>query len=625
MSVIDDIKQRLDIEEIVSQYVGLQKAGRNFKALCPFHSEKHASFFVFPERQSWHCFGACGTGGDIFSFVMKKEGMDFGQTLRLLAEKAGVSLADSSSPQKEAEERQKERLFQINEVAAEYYHHMLLSSSAGEMARSYIARRGLSSQTIDNFQLGFSSDSFEDLKEYLLAEGYEEAELVGAGLLVERESGGSYDRFRNRLMFPVRDTRGRVTGFGARALDEALPKYLNSPQTLIFDKSSSLYGIDRARAAIRKNEQAVIVEGYIDVLLVHQYGWENVIASMGTALAEGQLIILKKLTKKLVLALDADAAGEEATLRSEEVLNQALDKKVVPVPTRFGSVKLESVLDADIKVMVLPAGKDPDEVVREDASLWQQLIVDAKPMVDFILDTVIAKVDLDNAKDKSMAVDKLLPLLYRMKDLIQQGHYVQKLARILKIDVRALEDTLGRFRLAERKQRVGKNIRGYTPVATASRSSSPLEEYCMALLLQYSGLRTEGMKLPLDYFEHPGNRQLFLEWQQSADLSSLRNNLDVSLHDSLNNLLNRVFPPALQASEEIQRQTLGDCILRLKEQWLRNLEVKKEEVLAAEAESGEIETQLAKLEEQGIMVSEQLKEIFTKQGSRRQMTRRSER
>ena len=316
MNSIEDIKQRLDIVQLVSEYVNLQKSGRNFKALCPFHTEKSPSFFVFPEQQSWHCFGACGTGGDIFSFIMKKEGLDFGQALHLLAEKAGVALIAASSPQKQVDDKKRDRLSEINEAAAEYYHHLLLNTSAGKMARDYTIERGLSPQTIDNFQLGFSPEGWETIRQYLISKGYEERELIAAGLLVEREGGGNYDRFRNRLMFPIRDMQGKLVGFGARALDDSLPKYLNSPQTLIFDKSNILYGIDHAKKAIRQDNLAIITEGYMDVLTAHQHSWENVVASMGTAVTDRQLAILKKLTRNLILALDADTAGEEAISRS---------------------------------------------------------------------------------------------------------------------------------------------------------------------------------------------------------------------------------------------------------------------------------------------------------------------
>jgi DNA primase len=297
MSVIDDVKQRLDVVQIVSEYVKLQKAGRNYKSACPFHSEKNPSFFVFPERQSWHCFGACGTGGDIFSFVMKKEGIDFAQALRLLANKAGVTLVAQATPQRQAQNKERERLFEINEATAEYYHHVLLNASVAETARNYVSRRGLSQETIKNFQLGFAPEGWDTLKQYLKGKGYVEAELLAAGLLVERDDKNNYDRFRNRLMFPIRNIQGNVLGFGGRALDDSLPKYLNSPQTPVFDKSSSLYGIDRAKTAIRQKDQAVIVEGYIDVLAAHQNGYNNVIASMGTAMTDKQLTILKGLTR----------------------------------------------------------------------------------------------------------------------------------------------------------------------------------------------------------------------------------------------------------------------------------------------------------------------------------------
>ncbi|TFG59626.1 MAG: DNA primase, partial [Spirochaetales bacterium] len=238
MNTADDVKQKLDIVDIVSQYVKLQKSGRNFKAACPFHSEKTASFFVFPEKQSWHCFGACGTGGDVFSFVMKKEGLDFSQALHLLAEKAGVILTHQSQQNVKEEHERHDRLFKINEVAAEYFHYQLLNSDNGEAARQYAKKRGLTPKTIDNFQLGFSLDRWDDLSGYLVKKDYREDEILAVGLIVLRDKGGYYDRFRNRLMFPIRDIKGRVVGFGGRALDDSLPKYLNSPQTAIFDKSN---------------------------------------------------------------------------------------------------------------------------------------------------------------------------------------------------------------------------------------------------------------------------------------------------------------------------------------------------------------------------------------------------
>ena len=420
MSVITEVKQKLDIVEFISEYVTLQKAGRNFKGLCPFHSEKHASFFVFPEQQSWHCFGACGTGGDIFAFVMRKEAVDFGQALRLLAQRTGVALSSREAPSK-AEDEKRERLFQINEAAAEYYYHILSSTKTGAMARSYLAKRNIVPETIKEFRVGFSPDAWETIKNYFLGKGYAERELVEAGLIIEREEGGSYDRFRNRLMFPICDIQGRVTGFGARVLDDSLPKYINSPQTPIFDKSSSLYGIDKAKSAIRKKDLAIIVEGYMDALTAHQHEWQNVVGSMGTSLTEKQVEAIKRLTKNITLALDADLAGEEATLRGKAIL-------------AYSSI--------EGKVISLPPGKDPDEVIGEEVALWQKLVEQAMPIMDFAFQSVIGKVDINKAKDKSLAVQKLLPSISEVKDATQRFHYLEKLARELKIGRSELEVAL---------------------------------------------------------------------------------------------------------------------------------------------------------------------------------------
>jgi DNA primase len=403
MSVIEEVKQKVDIVDIVSQYTSLTKSGRTLRGLCPFHSEKTPSFFVYPEQQSWHCFGACSTGGDVFSFVMKKEGIDFGEALRLLGERAGVSIP--SRPEPGAGRDEKERLYQTNEAAARYFHELLLNSPAAEKARDYIANRGLSLATVTGFQLGFSLNSWDALKEYLEERGYNENELLSGGLVTEKEAGGNYDRFRNRLMFPIHDTKGHIIGFGARALDDSLPKYLNSPQTAVFDKSGSLYGIDLAAPAIREQDMAVIVEGFMDAITAHQCGFNNVVASMGTAVTEKQVNTLKRLTRNVVLALDADVAGEEAMLRS---------------------VGYENTLGAEVRVIVLPEGKDPDSVIKEDTRTWQDLLGKALPIMDYTFNMITASLDLSTARDKSLAVDRLLPIIAEMKDIVRQGHYLER-------------------------------------------------------------------------------------------------------------------------------------------------------------------------------------------------------
>ena len=594
MSVITEIKQRLDIVELVSEYVTLQKAGRNFKGLCPFHSEKHASFFVFPEQQSWHCFGACGTGGDIFSFIMKKEGIDFGQALRLLAQKGGITLSPIETSDKARDEK-KERLFQINESAAEYYHHLLLNTKAGEAARSYLSKRNVKHEIIKGFRLGFSPDAWEALKNYLQGKGYTEKELIEAGLIIERDEGGSYDRFRNRLMFPICDDQGRVTGFGARVLDDSLPKYINSPQTQIFDKGSILYGIDKAKSAIRKKNLAIIVEGYMDVLTAHQHDWQNVVGSMGTSLTERQVERIKRLTNNITLALDADLAGEEATLRGRAILAYS---------------------NAEANVILLPQGKDPDEVISENPALWEKLVEQAMPILDFAFQSVLSKVDINKARDKSLAVEKLLPSIYEIKDPTQKFHYVEKLARALKIKTSNIEAALQKLKTARAMPQLSKP----TEQSRLARQlgSSRVEEYCLALLLQYPDLRPLAQELSLspEYFECTENREIFVGWQRSPEISTLESQFDSGLLEHLYYLLNENFPPIVRESEQKRHSILSDCVLRLQEKFLRKLETEKEAMLELAREKGGTSSELSKLDEQNIKSGQQLQDIFVKKGKK---------
>jgi DNA primase len=611
MSVINEVKQKTDIVEVISDYVSLQKAGRNFKALCPLHSEKHPSFFVFPEQQTWHCFGACGTGGDVFSFIMKREGVDFGQALRLLAQRAGITLS-SPETQTSAEDKEKEELFQINEATAEFYHHLLLNSKAGELARNYLSHRKVTLESVNRFHLGFSPDSWEALKDFLASKGYEEKKLLNAGLIIEKEGGGSYDRFRNRLMFPICDIQGRVIGFGARALDESLPKYINSPQTPIFDKSSSLYGIDKARSTIRQKNLIIIVEGYMDAIAAHQHGFQNVVASMGTSLTEKQVDVAKRLSKNIALALDADAAGEEATLRSAEMLAQSLDKKVIPVPTWSGLVKYENIIDTEIKVIPLPPGKDPDEVIGEDPTLWQDLVEQAPPMLDFAFRSVISKVDINKVKDKSLAVQKLLPLVGEIKDPLRQAHYRQKLARSLKVSESTLTAALKKSQSDRRRRQPTETIG--QPRLAREFVSNPIEEYCLALLTQYPQLRQVAQELSAEHFESTENREVFTKWQCSPDIAKLKTKLDANLLEHLNYLINKTFPPAIQENDKTRQLTLAGCILRLQERLSKRLQNRMEAALTLEREEEGINAELAKLEEEGIETGQQLQQIFIKQG-----------
>ena len=593
MSAIDEVKQKTDIVEVIGQYVSLSKSGRNFRGLCPFHSEKHPSFFVYPEQGSWHCFGACNTGGDAFSFIMRKEGIDFGEALRRLAERAGVSLPARAEPGVRRDE--KERLYQINEAATQYFHDLLLNSPAAEKARNYVAGRGLSLETVTKFKLGYSLNSWEALKQHLTDIGYTAEELMTAGLIIAADSGETHDRFRNRLMFPLCDLKGNVTGFGARVLDDSLPKYVNSPQTPVFDKSSTLYGINLAAPAIRKQDTVIVVEGYLDVITAHQHGFDNVIATMGTAVTEKQINTLKRLSKNVILALDADEAGEEAMLRC---------------------VGYENILDAEMKVITLPKGKDPDDVIREDPIIWQRLIAEARPVVDYTFDMITAGLDMTQARDKTLATGKLLPIIAAIKEPIRQAHYLQKLAYLVNVTERRLEAELARLKPSPGRRR------GEAPKQEAASQlprlmlSSPIEEYCLALLLQYPELKRYEPKPSPEHFENSENREIFASWQQASDLPALKSSLDPALGEHLDYLLDYLKKKEVPTNQIEQRY--ADCVLNLRKKYLQNLEVRRAETLALEVELKGAGADIARLEEEGIDTAIQLKEVFSQKRGKHQ-------
>jgi len=564
MSVVDEVKQRLDIVDVVGQYVQLQKAGRNYKAICPFHSERTPSFFVSPERQSWHCFGACGTGGDIFSFVMKKENLEFAEALRLLAERAGVTLAERR-PEEEAE---RDRLREANEAAARFYHRALLSTEGAQEARRYLEERGLDLKTIQDFQLGYSPSGWDSLCQHLRERGYGDEQLVAAGLAVEGERG-LRDLFHQRIMFPITDMRGRVVGFGGRSLpiegqEEGQPKYLNTPQTAIFDKGSLLYALDKAKEHIRRQGLAVIVEGYTDAIAAHQHGFPNVVASMGTALSERQVRLLKRFSRDVVLALDADTAGQEATLRA---------------------VEYQDILGRDIRVIILPEGRDPDQVVRSEPEAWPALLEDAQPLLDYKFEAVSSALDLSQPRQRSQAVDDLLPLLAAIGDRIVQAHYLQRLARLAQVREAALHQMLLR---QGRKRGRGREAAVQGEAVATAPSGSRQEESCLALLLRYSELRQDGLALLPDLFWYSENRQLLQAWQECPDLEEMRQGIVEGLEEHLQRLSKATLPPPQEAKAKLE-----EYAHYLKK---RELQASMSALAARQAEAGPIgEEELAAL------------------------------
>ncbi len=571
MSAIDEVKSRVDIVDLIGESVSLQKAGRNFRALCPFHQEKTPSFHVSPDRQTWHCFGACGTGGDIFSFIMTQQDIEFGEALRQLADRGGVTLPDRRDPK---ETDRDERLLQANEAAAAYYHNALLHSEDGAGARDYLVERGLDGATIEAFQLGMSPDTWESLRTHLTERGFTPDELLAAGLLVESERGG-YDRFRGRLMFPIRDQRGRVVGFGARAMavdgEETTgapgAKYINTPQTSLFDKSGILYALDRAKDAIRREKSVIVVEGYMDVIAAHQHGITNVIASMGTALTERQIKELERFRSKILLAMDADSAGIEATLRALQEAGNAGAMRAGPAvvhPAELGDEEFSSraiewtrdaLKRASVNFFVIPLlGKDPDEMIRADRAAWDNAVASAKPFTDHIFDTVAGRKDLTQPRERSELMAELIPVVRLIEEPIFRAHYEQRLARLAQIDEDVLRGEL-RKPLA-RPSRRGQAAPSQAPPARRE----PAEEFLLALLLRHPDLRPEAKSIAQEVFLLSEHRAIFHAWLDTSDVESVREALPEDLAPHLERVLGRELPVLEGAN---LRDAFEDCVRRI--------------------------------------------------------------
>ncbi len=624
MSTISEVKERTDIVALVSEHVQLAKAGKNYKGLCPFHGEKHGSFFVFPDRQTWHCFGACGAGGDAFSFVMKRENVDFGGALQILADRAGIALKRYSQSSSQ-EDDEKDRLLAALETAAEYYRSLLLTSDSAHKAREYVALRSihLDSSAAEEFRIGYSPSGWTSLKGMLLSRGYAEQELLDAGLLTQREDGRTYDRFRDRLMFPIFESSGKVIGFGARALGDLQPKYLNSPQSRVFDKSQVLYGIHRAKAAARRADRIILVEGYTDVIQAHQNGWENVVAPMGTSLTEHHAGMISRITRNIYLALDADEAGVAAAMKTIREtagrLSTALGQRTVMEFGPKGRQDVRSVLDADIRIIVLPQGQDPDEILSKAPEAWSQLVSNAVPYVDFYVDTLVRSTDTSSARGKRDLLAACEPIIGEIEDPMERSRFYARLSRALEISERDLSVEL----LSMEKQRT-RNGGTRTAVRTGAgirRSSSATEEYCLWLLLNNPDWKEHVDGLEADLFETTENRRIYEAWCSSADREEVRASLDAPLVEHLDFLLSKSFPPGVPSDHETQQRALNECILRLQERHTRRQQFLIETTLQRERQELGIDAELAILERTGIASNARLHEIFLLKNRRRREKR----
>ncbi len=482
MSTLDEIKSRIDIVDLVSEAgVKLRHAGKNYTGFCPFHDNKHTpAFVIWPESGTWRCFGQCNEGGDIFKFVMKREGIDFKEAMQKLALRAGVEIKEyqrESPQQKEAHEN----LRKLLEDAIIYYRTQLFANK--DILTYLREKRGLTDASIETFGLGFAPSGYDNALKYFIQRGFKEQELVDVGLLTEREDGKRYDKFRNRIMIPIRDENGKMAGFGARIVDpNDVPKFLNSPETPIFSKGHLLYGLDRARKPIRAADQAVIVEGYLDVIALHQAGYENVVSPMGTALTEDQLRLLKKSTRRIVLALDPDAAGQKAVLRGLDAARSAMDREGELGFDARGLLKNEARLQADLRVATMPDDLDPDEIVARDKEEWKRLIENAKPIVTHVMDSLAAGRDLNDAKVKNQIAAQVLPLIEDLPNALERDTYRQALSRMLRVNESSLTATQVQGPVLRRKPReTAKSQKAEMPVV-AVNPRLKIESYCLGVL-----------------------------------------------------------------------------------------------------------------------------------------------
>ena len=519
MATIDDIKSRIDIVDLVSEAgVKLRHAGKNYTGFCPFHDNKHTpAFVVWPESGTWRCFGQCNEGGDIFKFVMKREGLDFKDALQKLADRAGVKI---ESLQREAPQVKEahEHLRQLLEDAIVYYRTQLYNNR--EVLTYLHEKRKLTDATIETFGLGYAPHGYDNLLKQFTSKGYSQQELIDAGMLSIREADArAYDRFRNRIMIPIRDENGKMAGFGARIVDpNDVPKFLNSPETPIFTKGHLLYGLDRARKPIRIADQAVIVEGYLDVIALHQAGYENVVSPMGTALTEDQLRLIKKSTRRIVLALDPDTAGQKAVLRGLDAARSAMDREGELGFDARGLLRNEARLQADLRVASMPDDLDPDELVARDKDEWRRLIENAKPIVTHVMDSLAAGQNLSDAKVKNEIASQVLPLIEDLPSAMERDTYRQALARMLKVDERALVGTQPQGQVVRRKPRVTDQGRKAATSVVVVNPTLKVESYCIGVLLRKPvllyrldrQLQEFGLSaLAVDDFEYTDHQLLF--------------------------------------------------------------------------------------------------------------------
>lgn len=519
---VEEIKRKIDIVEYIGSFITLKKAGKNFKAVCPFHNEKTPSFIVSPERQIWHCFGACGEGGDIFKFLMKWENITFVEALKELAKKTGVVLKKISFEDKIW--KKKERFLNMNFLAAEFFAYLLNNDKYGDKAMSYLKSRGISKSIIKKFQLGYAPQSWDSLRLFLKKKSYSDEEMFENGLLVKGEKSGFYDRFRGRLMFPIKDSRDFIIGFSGRNLDDKdkQAKYINTPETPIYHKRETLYGINLAKETIKKEKNVYIVEGEFDVITPYQFGFTNFVAIKGTALTNEQLLLLKRYSDRITLTLDADFAGIESTRRGIEEAER---------------------LDLEVRVARLTIGKDPDESIRKDIKIFKRDISKAISIYDFLIESAQKKYSDETSFSKKKIADEVLPFVEKISNPIVKSHYVKKISNILNVSEKSIESMLF---IIKKKRKQQLSFKPKNRLFSKENRQILIERYLLSCLFQ----EEDGFKISKKIFSVLELNDFIIPAHQKI--------LEIFLSEkkednkfNLNKFINRLTPELRQVFDEL--------------------------------------------------------------------------
>lgn len=579
---IEEIKKKINIVEFIGSFITLKKAGRNFKAVCPFHQEKTPSFVVSPERGIWHCFGACGDGGDVIKFLMKWENITFIEALRELAKKTGVKLTKISFEDKIWQK--KERYLGMNQLASEFFHYILNKTAFGKKAIQYLKERVLNQSIIDKFQLGYSPSSWDSLKLFLKKKRYEEEEIMENGLLIKSEKGSYYDRFRGRLMFPLKDSRNNVLGFSGRILDEneKEAKYINTPETPIYHKRETLFGINLAKEEIKNKQNVFIVEGELDVITPYQHGFSNFVAVKGTALTNEQLMLLKRYTDKITLMMDADPAGIESI------------KRAIDEAEKF---------DFEIRVVTIDYAKDPDEALKKDPAKFKKSIAKPIPIYDFLIETAQKKYPEESAFAKKKIGEEIIPMIEKISNPIVRTFYIKKLAGILEVSEVTVENLISQ--LKRKKKQLSLNKIKYNKPVEDSRELT-IDKYILSVVFQSEDPKEIYHKffnvLKPEYFLHPSyekiSRFFFDEIEKNNKINV--NQFGKNLPEELQPIFDEIFLFA-SIDHNLSDASLDRLIYEIKKYYFKR-EIKK---LLSEEESVEKKKQLKE-------ISEDLKEVEKK-------------